>query len=524
MSEMKKENRYVKNGLKWCRKAVGTVLAAGAIMLLSVFSTAAVNVSAETVENTTDYYQSVEKANLEKQIDDFTKFYGSYMENYKKSAAGIGAETTIKAEFDPSIAAALGLKNLKSLKTTIVSMQTDKKSDSLISLFTNDTELTSLNVLTDLEKEVSYIMIPELSKAYLKVSTNPAASNPYGSAAPFTSKDVMEFLNNNPLSESILNQLLKRYTAAAVGEIKDVSAMDYFTTAGGISDDQTRFTVKIDEKTLLAIADKVLTTAKTDLILQDLLVKLKVCTVAEYNAIIDSAIDAVASEKDMVSQYGNEELFVMRVWADSEGNITGRDFSGNTDSDISVFGYKTIKDGLDTGIEAWFNPSGKETLKLSGKVSKDKDNGAVNGDLAVTYSDSYAGSAQKFDVILQDVKSTYKDSTSYINGKFIVTGESLVGQSIIVDFSGNDTEQKIEVDLVQGTARLAAVTINTRILPYEDFDLPSDSDKVYDMETQVEDYLKDTDFESYLEEINKKVDVEGINTVLEQLLYAYRLD
>ncbi len=520
MSGMKNENRGIKNGLNWFQKAASAVLLAAALMLLSVFAPAAVSQAAEAVANTSDYYQSVEKANLEKQIDDLTKLYGVYMENYKKTASGLGAEATIKAEFDPGFAAALGLKNLKSIKTTSVTRQTDKKSDSILTFFTNDIELTSMNVLSDVEKEVTYLLIPELSKAYLKIPTNSAYGNSYSTAALFSAKDVMEFFNNNPLTEELLNKLLKRYTTIALGEIKDVSSMDYFMTAGGISGDQTMFTVKIDEKTLLAIAEKVLKTARTDGDLEDLLVKLKICTKEQYGLMVDAALDSIAAQKDLYNVLENETLFVMRVWVDSQGNITGREFLA--DSDTSILGYKKIKDGADTGIEAWFSPEEEEVLKLSGRVSE--ENALNSGDLTVTITDSYMDVPLEFNIALQDVSITSKDTTSYMNGKFVITSTSLPGQRIEAALYGNEIEQKIKAELIQETTKLVTVTITSKVLSYEDFDLPSDSDKVYDMETQLEDYLNETDFAGYLENINKKVDVEGINAVLEQMLYAYKVN
>lgn len=522
MSVMKNENRGFKKELKRFQKAAGAVLIAAQLMLLSILTPAAVSQAAEAVGNTTDFYQSVEKANLEKQIDDLTKFYGIYLENYKKSASGLGAEATIKAEFDPDFAAVLGLKNLKNIKTTAVTRQTDKKAESIITFFTNDIELTTMNILSDVEKEVTYLLIPELSKAYLNIPANAANSNSYSTAAPFTAKDVMDFFNNNPLTEKLLNQLLKRYAGAALGEIKNVSSMDYFMTAGGISDDQTMFTVKIDEKTLLSIAEKVLKIARTDDDLKDLLVKLKVCTEEQYGLALDAALKSIASQKELSGVSNNEILFVMRVWVDAQGNITGRDFLANADSKTSVFGYKTVKDGTYTGIEAWVSPDEEEVIKLSGAVSE--ENGLINGDLTFSITDAYTDAPLEFNLALQDYSVTTKDTTSYMNGKIVITGASLPGQRIEAALYGNEIEQKIKAELIQETTKLVTVTITSKVLPYEDFDLPTDSDKIYKMETQLEDYLKETNFTDYLENINKKVNVEGINAVIEQLLDSYKLN
>jgi hypothetical protein len=282
------------------------------------------------------------------------------------------------------------------------------------------------------------------------------------------------------------------------------------------------FTVKIDEKTLLSIAEKVLKIARTDDDLKDLLVKLKVCTEEQYGLALDAALKSIASQKELSGVSNNEILFVMRVWVDAQGNITGRDFLANADSKTSVFGYKTVKDGTYTGIEAWVSPDEEEVIKLSGAVSE--ENGLINGDLTFSITDAYTDAPLEFNLALQDFSVTTKDTTSYMNGKIVITGASLPGQRIEAALYGNEIEQKIKAELIQETTKLVTVTITSKVLPYEDFDLPTDSDKIYKMETQLEDYLKETNFTDYLENINKKVNVEGINAVIEQLLDSYKLN
>jgi len=520
---------YGKRIRKGLAGVLGTAMIAAALLVLSLISPSVVQASAETATpsaigvydgtiSAKEYYQTIEKYNLEKQIDAISEFYGLYLANYKKSSEGVGAKTDVTVEISPKAAASIGLKGLKNFKASVISMQTDKKSQSVISLFTNDKQFTSLDVLTDTEKELVYILIPELSKAYLKISANSGYED--GAAVPFTAKELTELLNNNPLTQELLNQLLKKYTSIIVEEISDVTIANDNVTIAGVNANETRMTVKLDEKTLLSIAEKVLTAAKADKDLLDLSVKFKICKESEYVAGINEALIQIRDEKAKVSKPDAEDKsLIMRVWADKEGNITGRDFSYASDAENSILGYKTAKNGSDIGIEAWYTPDKEEALKLAGKVKK--DNAGVNGDIKISYEDSYTLTSQTFNIKLEDFKYIFNNSGGYFNGQLTITGDGLSGMSIVVNCSGDSSRQTLKLDFIQEEVKVVTVTIDSELLDYKDFNLPSGSAKIYYMETQIGDYIVSADIVKYLEGINQRIDVEGINTVIEQMLSGY---
>ncbi len=530
------ETNSATNGKKAvrCFRVLGTAMIAAVLFVLSVVSPTAATAYAETPEVVTpavignydgtmspsEYYQAVEKFNLNKQIDTISSFYGRYLDNYKESSKGVGAEVNIKAEFDPSIAKLIDLEGLKSLKASIVSMQTDKKSQSVISLFTNDKQFTSLEVFADTEKELIYLLIPELSKAYLKISTNPDYADLSETAEPFTAKEITELLNNNPLTEELLNQLLKKYSDIVIGEINDVSIANDNITVSGVNADETRMTVKLEEETLLSIAKKVLTAAKTDKDLQNLSVKFKICKESEYVPAITEALNQISNEKAKLSKSNLEKkTLIMKVWADKEGNVTGRDFTYDLNSNNSLIGYKTAKNGSDIGIEAWYAPDKEDSLKIAGKVNT-KDTG-ISGNVNIIYNESDILTLQTYNVKLENFAYTIDDLSSYINGRLTVTGGNLSGVSIVADFAGDSKQQTVGLDFIQEANKLVSVTIDSKVLAYKDFELPSQSAKIYDIETQIEDYISSADFEKYLQGINKKIDVKGINAIIDQMLYGY---
>lgn len=516
--QQKRRESLYKNAFRCLSGVIGTAMLMSALLLISLIAPTAVNAYAKTTETTqppADYYQTVEKANLEKQIDAITQYYGLCLDNYKKAKDGIGTEMTIKADIDPSIVSSMGLEGLNSIKAAVKSMQTDKKSKSEISLFTNDKEFTKLDVLVDVDKELEYILIPELSKAYLKISMNPYSEVSNQTEVPFTTKELMDLIYNNPLSEDMLNKLLKKYTTIVVEDLKDVSVINDTVTASGVNEVATKAAVQIDRKTQLNIAEKILKTAKSDNELADLYVKFKLGTKEDYTNTINEALKQITGEK---SKAGSEDkALVMNVWVDADGNIIARDFTYSTDPATSILGYVSAKKDSDIGFEAWFTQNNNETFRTYGKVKEESK--GVTGDIHIALNDGSSPVPDKFLIKLDNFSYTSDEYTSYMNGKFTITGNPLGGVSIAASCTGKDKQQTIIMDFAQYEKKLVSVLIDSKIIDYVDFKLPDKSSKVYDMVTQMEDYMATADIQKYLEGINKKIDVKGINAIIDQMLY-----
>jgi hypothetical protein len=467
-------------------------------------------------------YQTIEKSNLEKQIDAISKAYGAYLDNYKTSAKGVGAEVSIKAIFDPSFAKEMKVDHLESVEASIDSVQTNKKSKSVITLLANNKDFTTLDVFADTEKELAYVLIPELSKAYLKVSTKANYGELTGQTMPFTANDLINILNNNPLTEELLNKLLKKYSTIMVEGITNVTASGIENVSvGGVNADFSKITVKLDEKTLLSIAEKVLTTAKEDKDLSNVCVSYKLCTKSEYNNKIQNALDEISKSKKSLSEVktDSKDVITMTIFVDDKGSITGREFTSNSDLDglkgLS-FGYKVAKKDSNKGFQVWLSENNVEEFKTEGKVSA-SDKG-VSGDVVLTVNDSVSKTSETFNIKLEDMNYTADGANSYLNGKLTVTGESLKGVSLGVNCIGSKNEQTIQMDYIKEGKNLISFLIGSRLKDFKNFKMPSKSAKIYDSETQINEYISSADAKEYLKGINKKINVKEINTYLDQLI------
>lgn len=492
----------------------------------TVFIVSAAETTEEvTVEKTTlsamEYYQSIEATNAEKQIDVFTGFYGDYMEGYQKTSKGIGSEISLKVTLEPDIAALLGMADLKSVKADITTMQTNEKANSTMSLSTNDKEFTTLSVLSDVKNNIVYMLVPELNKAYLKLS-NLNSQSVNGSSSMMTSNKVLEFLNNNPLTEDLLNNLLKKYSEILFAEINDVTVYgNERIDANGVAAEYKKVVAKLDTKTVLTTKEKVLKAAKEDKDLLNLCVALDLCTKKEYNSSIKKALDDIATQKKAIEADStkNTNVATMTLYVDGNGIIAGRELVFDDAAKIPSFGYKTTKNGKDIGVEAWLKTTDKEEMKVVSRVAIEDD--GKSGDISFAYTDKEGKKTQPINVNLENFKMSYVGTGSYIDGKFTITGDSLQDISIVANCSGNATQQVMDMDVLQADKPMVKVSMKTLLLDYQDFKLPSKSAVVYDMNTEIDKYMSTSDVKKFLQGINKKIDIKTINLYLDQMISSY---
>ncbi len=475
----------------------------------------------KATQSAMEYYQSIEKANADRQIDSIAGFYGDYMENYQKTSKGIGSETTLKITLEPDISALLGMEDFKSVEASITSMQNSNKSKSNVKLSANDKSITTLDVLVDIKNDLVYMLVPELNKAYLKIS-NKNVSPVTGSYSMMTSSQMMELLNNNPLTEDLLNKLLKKYSEILLTEVNDVTVYGKEQVyANGVAADYTKVVVKFDKKTVVTTTEKVLKAVKEDTDLLNLCVAFNICTKKEYDsrikkALEDNEIQKKALETDSAM---NSNFATMTLYVDGNGIIVGREFAFDAASKIPSFGYKTTKNGNNTGVEAWYKDTDKEELKFVGKVATEND--AKSGEVSFLYTDTEGKKTQPINLVLDNLKVITVGTGSAIDGKFTITGDIMKDISIVADCSGSGTQQVMDMDVLQADKRIVKVYMKTLLLDYQDFKLPSKSDVVYDMNTEMEKYLSSSDVKKFLQGINEKIDIKVINLYLDQMISLY---
>lgn len=503
-----------KNKMKWIKPTAWIVLIA---LVFTIFSPTSVNNVSKAALSPLKYYQKVEKANVNKQIDGLTKGYDSYIKAYQEALKQeAGAELSLKATFDPSFATAMGMEGLTSAKASIISMVKGTKTKSTMDFFANDKQLTSIETYADLNG-LYYYLIPDLSKAFLKVSMDDLYGSNISSAN--LQKEMLNYFND-PISADVLNKTLKKYSTIVIDNVTNVNMKENESvTVDKVTSKYTRLTLRINERTGLNIASKILNSAKTDTTLRDTLIDLGICTKNEYNAAISDGIKDVASDLKALKKSNGSNIITMSIWVDKNNNITGRSIIVNADDEYLKLGYKTAKKGTTVGFDAWIGEKDYNYLRGTGSFTA-KLTGAT-GNIKISMQEYSDASSDVINIDFKNVKYTLKDNTGFINGEFDITSKLFDGLNIKMKCTGDSSKQDFMFDVMQSGKSLINITATTKEIPYKDFNFPTSTDKTYDMITQMDSYLRDADMKGFLQKIKDRSDVKAIDDYIDSLLKTY---
>lgn len=481
-------------------------------VLFSVFAPWSGNLFAKAAGSPAEYYQFIEKENLNSKIDSMTKRYADYVNEYQKSLKQqIGTELTMNAVLSPAFAKSAGLEDLKSIKATMTNMSKGDIFKSSMTLFVNDKSLASMETYFN-QEGLYYFLIPGLSKAYLKLSMNDLAG------ANVSSSQRMQKFMEDPISEKEVNTLLKKYAFMAISQVNKVDMTENCElNINGAAVTATKLTVHVDQKTSLTIAKEILSAAKKDTELKKLFAGLGIYTEKQYDEEIKDSLKEVNSDLkalDNKKSTGTDSAR-MYVWIDGNGKIIGRSFKIMDGKDSSSFGYQTAQKGITMGVKAWVKEGGITTLEAAGSFTKGLS--GISGTMTLGFADEYSTTPEAFKISLKDFKYTVKGSNEFINGDINVSGKSLDGISFNVKCAGDFNRQNVIFEVLQENQLMETVTMTVKEVPFKDFNLPS-SEKVYDLMTESDQYMLEADFENYLKGIKEKSDVKAIDDYIDTVL------
>ena len=242
-------------------------------------------------------YQETEKAALNKLTDGIPETWDTYLENYKKSAAGSKSNMTLKVEDTGRalIGALMGGTDVSWLQSISLDSNISIKDgvEAIVSsVLLNDNKLCDFNVYMDLANMMEYIQIPELSDSYMKA--------PVSSDSEENSEEAQQFLNTymTTLSDltsvlpdsKTLSTLLDRYGNIIIDSFEEGSSVEESVSVDGISEECTAYEGIISEKSAYTIVEKVLTTAKDD---------------EEIKALFDQWSDDASNEENQYKDFQN---------------------------------------------------------------------------------------------------------------------------------------------------------------------------------------------------------------------------
>lgn len=496
-------------------------------------------------------YQETEKAALNKLTDGIPETWDTYLENYKKSAAGSKSNMTLKVEDTGRalIGALMGGTDVSWLQSISLDSNISIKDgvEAIVSsVLLNDNKLCDFNVYMDLANMMEYIQIPELSDSYMKA--------PVSSDSEENSEEAQQFLNTymTTLSDltsvlpdsKTLSTLLDRYGNIIIDSFEEGSSVEESVSVDGISEECTAYEGIISEKSAYTIVEKVLTTAKDD---------------EEIKALFDQWSDDASNEENQYKDFQNlitdalddmnrddegsteNEAFSSKVWVNGDGKIVGRQFGITDGTDTTpVFTWKAPSEGEDSALLLELAADDSSfTFTGSGKTA----DGLLNGDYILAVNGT-----ETVDINVENLE-TKPAKAGYYNGTFNISfpaaetdssdseaGESteddtdtsatdmLAGFGAVIKLTSDADADTSTLDLTVTTSGAALATLSITGSYGEGVEIPdfASLDKTYDAtdDEAMTEYLTEINWDTFLANVKAAGFPDELATQLEDVLKA----
>lgn len=524
-TDVKEAVEGAKEKVKKFPKAAWIVVAAIAVVLVVVLA------NFKTVSNTVNklvlseekYYASVEKSELKELISNFATAYdNSFIENNDITDYSIdyGFDLEMSEEAYDMLAEELDIDDGKPLAKMalqfFVSLKKDTASvEAAASLGKND--LVSVNAVADIEKGEAYAQIPELTDKYIGVSFEDYADD-LGEML-----DKMDDLMKAYPTKKTLEKILNRYMTIVVENLDNVKESKDTIKVGEIEQKCTAIRVRIKEKDLYNIAVAILTEAKDDEELHNLVANFVVAmeSFSDYSDEVDfdpeeikeefiaTIEDALEELEETEIDKDSEEQLIMNVWVNNKGEVIGREFIVE---DETVFIYQMPEKGKKFELEAKIIDYGDEYIFAgSGK----KSSSSLSGDFAVKYKEEDE-KAVKYVEIEVDKFDTKKIKEGFINGSFVIklskefmneadmgmVGSVLNSFKLKLDVKSQKSAAEVDLTILSGDDMFAKLSMDAKIGSGKSASLPSKGILVEDSEDVME-WAKTIKFDKFLKKLEK---------------------
>ncbi len=307
--------------------------------------------------------KKAEMANLNSLTDDISEIYGAFVSD--KASEG-SAELQMKFNLGTEVLQTLTtllaqegvnmpLDWLNTIKLSSLVNASGTASQVKLDLGLENQTLIDLDIVTDIEEKEIYVGIPSLSDKYLCVPMDPQALNSlgaedyddyygdyYGSDYSYNSSantsDIMTILTDPELRKALptedeLNKLLDKYIEIVFDSLKDVSKEKVTLEINGVSQSLTVLKVNISSKTVVDIAENILTEAKNDKQIKSIIEKMSAYLASKgiadasenaYEAYSEFISEGLASMSEARRMADSNTVATYSCYTDSKNNVKGR--------------------------------------------------------------------------------------------------------------------------------------------------------------------------------------------------------
>lgn len=332
------------------------------------------------------YYRYVESEEVKRLAGSYGTLYGTYGDalekNYTDASYDMSAEVSEagKKHLEETMgipAAGWDWVDSISASGTVHATESALSYDGDIKL--NDTLLSNVNYVWDVDAVQMVVKLPELSDKYLGIDKTVSGMSEMNKNMADTLKQIVEKQNDLPDKEKVKN-VLERYGKIFLESTDDVDREKGVTVeAGDFSVKATKLTATWEGDNLASLSKELMTTMKDDKELEDIINSLNTMVDTEETLSYERFHDSIERELDHFDEKDYEDdSLVMSIYVDGDNRVVGRDVEVNEKEMIS---YKKPCKKDEFGLEMLVRDEmEKEKLTLSGtgKMTKGVLTGAFD--------------------------------------------------------------------------------------------------------------------------------------------------
>ncbi|MDD3174467.1 MAG: hypothetical protein PHF63_12555 [Herbinix sp.] len=491
------------------KKSHGKVIAAVIVLLILFSGTATayafrgtiINTYAQLTKSPVEYYAYIEKKTITDSIDNLKPYLNLTSQDTAinvKSDVSIDRETVdslMQSSLDMSLEdfeSQLGVP-IESFGFDVLYGHKDNIINETLGVRFNQVNLITMELFMDTTANDYFVRLPELSKAYLDFTDE------------LSDTDIDLSQIKLPSTDQTID-LLNRYSNIIVDNITEVEVeKDKELNLDTLSTTCTKLTVTITNDDAYNICKAILTEAKEDEYLINLLPVYDI-TEDEYQDAIDDALDELdSSSEDLLDEDLN-----MVVYVDNNSNIIGREFT--IDDSDAVLGYTFINKGNKDEYNMYAeDDNGNTILDISG--SQTKENGAYDGEATIEISDpdEYYFTDVSIDLDYEDFRTERKNERFYQYGTLNLSSAAFMGIEVTSEYSVENDIQNNKLIFQMGASPLVTIDTTTEYLnDYQVTMLPDDAE-VYDI-SDIEGYEASLNLDDYISKLSEElgVDLQGL--------------
>ncbi len=296
-----------------------------------------------------EHLQYVEGKSIDSALKVLTGTYGKMFAPIQGAQSGhIDVSVELGDEFMNQVIGGGATPGMDMSWLSEINMSMDVTSDNPMSklelaLGLAGTDILSASMILDMAEGQLWVGVPDLNSTYLKFDLEDLGVGDLNETA-----EALNMLIAAMPSEEVLSRVLDRYVDIILKNLDDVQKETVTLELDGLSQECTALTVEIGHEDVLKIAKAVLTEARDDEDLKNILEGIAKLYVAQGNASVDvwamlqSEIDEMIEDLDEQLEDPQEGAIVLVTYADNKNHIIGRDI---TTPDGEAISYKTVTEG-----------------------------------------------------------------------------------------------------------------------------------------------------------------------------------